>query len=176
MSHPTYDSLIDAGFQLAEEGGLASMSVNDVVERAGVAKGTFYVHFPNRTAYLIALHRSFHDDLKTRILDATKDIPPGAERLRVGMDAYLDGCLEGRAVKALLFDARSENAIREEVGRRNADFAWLAQEDFAAMGDPYAAKSARLVVAMGAEAALIELESGGRDEDMRRALAAFITR
>jgi TetR/AcrR family transcriptional repressor of nem operon len=114
MSHPTYDSLIQAGFQLAEEHGLAAMSVNDVVERAGVAKGTFYVHFPNRTAYLIALHRAFHDDLKARILDATQAIPPGAERLRVGIQAYLDGCLEGRAVKALLFDARGENAILEE--------------------------------------------------------------
>jgi TetR/AcrR family transcriptional repressor of nem operon len=176
MPHPTYDVLIDAGFQLAEENGLASMSVNDVVERAGVAKGTFYVHFPNRTAYLIALHRSFHDDLKARILEATQDIPPGAERLRVGMEAYLDGCLEGRAVKALLFDARSENAIREEVGRRNADFSRLAEEDFAAMGDPYAPKSARLAVAMGAEAALIELESGGRDDAMRAALATFVTR
>src|SRR5262245_20999937 len=135
MSHPTYDMLIEAGFELAEEQGLASMSINDVVERAGVAKGTFYVHFPNRTDYLLALHRSFHDALKGRILDATKDLLPGAERLRVGMEAYLDGCLESRAVKALLFDARSENAIREEVGRRNADFAQLVREDFAAMGD-----------------------------------------
>ncbi|MEO8608286.1 MAG: helix-turn-helix domain-containing protein [Chloroflexota bacterium] len=176
MSHPTYDSLIDAGFQLAEEHGLAAMSVNDVVERAGVAKGTFYVHFPNRTAYLIALHRSFHDDLKVRILEATQNIPPGAERLRVGVEAYLDGCLDGRAVKALLFDARGENAIREEVQRRNVDFAQLVQDDFAAMGDPYAAKSARLAVAMGAEAALIELESGGRDDDMRAALIAFVQR
>lgn len=176
MPHPTYNVLIEAGYELVEENGLAGMSVNDVVERAGVAKGTFYVHFPNRTAYLIALHRAFHDALKARILDAIKDLPPGAERLRLGTEAYLDGCLEGRAVKALLFDARSENAIREEVLRRNADFAQLVREDFIAMGDPYPDKSARLAVSMGAEAALTELESGGRDDAMRQALAAFITR
>jgi hypothetical protein len=44
------------------------------------------------------------------------------------------------------------------------------------MGDPYAEKSARLSVAMGAEAALVELEAGGRDDNLRRALIAFVQR
>ena len=41
----TREALLDAGVALAEEHGLAGVSVNMVVARAGVAKGTFYVHF-----------------------------------------------------------------------------------------------------------------------------------
>ena len=42
------EALLDAGAALAEEHGLAGVSVNMVVARAGVAKGTFYVHFKDR--------------------------------------------------------------------------------------------------------------------------------
>ena len=40
----TREALLDAGAALAEEHGLAGVSVNMVVAPAGVAKGTFYVH------------------------------------------------------------------------------------------------------------------------------------
>jgi AcrR family transcriptional regulator len=46
----TREALLDAGAALAEEHGLAGVSVNMVVARAGVAKGTFYVHFSGRAA------------------------------------------------------------------------------------------------------------------------------
>jgi TetR/AcrR family transcriptional regulator, transcriptional repressor for nem operon len=174
MSHPTREALIEAGLRLAENHGLAGMSVNDVVAEAEVAKGTFYVHFRDRTAYLVSLHQWFHDRLKESVLAATADLPHGAERLRRGTTAYLDGCLQGKAVKALLLDARSEPAISAEVQRRNADFAGLAQEDFEAMGRPHAETSARLYVVMGAEAALMELEVGKASNEVRAALFQFI--
>ena len=172
MSHPTRQALVDAGLDLAAAGGLNRLTVDDVVKKADVAKGTFYVHFQNRTAFLVELHSQFHERVLGAILKATADIPPGSSRLRVGTETYLDGCLHERAVKALLLEARSEAPIAAEVRRRNAQFAALAQDDFAAMDWPNAEVSARLYVILGAEAALLELETG-RSEAARRALWRF---
>ena len=99
---------------------------------------------------------------------------PGAERLCHAAVLYLDGCLEGKAVKALLLEARSEPAIAAEVQNRNTDFARLAADDFTAMGWPEPESCARLYVVMSAEAALVELESGGENEAVRQALKQFI--
>ena len=59
MSHPTHDALLQASQRLAEQHGLTNMSLDAVVTEANVAKGTFYNHFQDRTAYLVALHRQF---------------------------------------------------------------------------------------------------------------------
>jgi AcrR family transcriptional regulator len=172
MSHPTHQALVEAGFDLAASSSLNRLTVDAIVDKAGVAKGTFYVHFPNRTAFLVELHNQFHERLRFAIVAATADIPPGGKRLRVGTETYLDGCLRERAVKALLLEARSEDPIAAEVRRRNTEFAALATDNFAAMGWPDAETSARLFVILGAEAALMELETG-RNEAVRRTLWRF---
>jgi TetR/AcrR family transcriptional regulator, transcriptional repressor for nem operon len=174
MSHPTRDALIEAGLKLAEQHGISNMSINAIVTAASVAKGTFYVHFTDRAEYLVALHQAFHDGIKASVLAATADLAPGAQRLRVGVIAYLDGCLKSKAVKALLLEARSEPAIAAEVQRRNADFAGIAQTDFEAMGWQHTANLARLYVVMVAEAAIMQLESKQANASVREALFRFI--
>jgi TetR/AcrR family transcriptional regulator, transcriptional repressor for nem operon len=172
MSHPTRQALLEAGLALTATASLPRITVDAVVHKAGVAKGTFYVHFTDRAAFLVALHAQFHERLRDSILQAVVGLAPGARRLRKGTETYLDGCLHERAVKALLLEARCEAPIAAEVQRRNAEFAALAQEDFAALGWPDPQTCARLFVVLGAEAALIELETG-YNEAVRLALWRF---
>jgi AcrR family transcriptional regulator len=101
VSHPTYDALLDAGIAVAEREGLAGLSVNRVVAEAGVAKGTFYVHFSDRETFVDALHARFHAKVDEAVAAAIADRPPGAARLVAGAEAYLDVSLSDRAVKAL---------------------------------------------------------------------------
>jgi TetR/AcrR family transcriptional regulator, transcriptional repressor for nem operon len=170
VTHPTRAALLDAGLTLADERSLGAISVDDVVRHAHVAKGTFYVHFPDRAAFLVALHARFHDELRARIRAATTGQPPGAERLRRSITAYLDGCHELAGVKAMLASARGEPAIAQAVAASNDRFATAGVDDLAAMGHRPPAPVARLVVAMAAEIALVELERGAPDRAMRRAL------
>jgi TetR/AcrR family transcriptional repressor of nem operon len=174
MSHPTHDALLQAGEQLAEQLGLNNLTVDAVVAEANVAKGTFYTHFHDRNAYLVALHRQFHNRIRDAILAATADFVPGTERLRKGTTVYLNECLQAKAVKALLLEARSLPAIAEQVRHRNAEFTHLAQIDFEAMGWPHPVPSARLFVVMSAEAALMELELCQASSEVRDALFGFI--
>ena len=174
--HPTHSALLEAGLKLAEREGLSSMTIDQIVREAGVAKGTFYNHFPDRVAFLVELHLQFHEHLKQLILTDIEGMPLGAERLRRAALSYLDGCLAIKAIKALLLEARSEPAIAAEVQRRNAQFTQLAQDDFEAMGWAHARASARLYVVMCSEAAIMELENGRADEAVRAALFQYIAR
>src|ERR1700738_2648560 len=166
----TREALIDAGLRLAERTGLAGLSVNLIVQEAGVAKGTFFHHFGDRASYLLALHREFHERLATQMQAATVDLPPGRNRLIIGANACLDGCLRDRGVRALLLEARAEPAVTDEIRHRNHANAELCRPDFAALTHPHPYESAQLWVGMVAEAALIEHQAATALPAIRRAL------
>jgi AcrR family transcriptional regulator len=170
----TRTKLIEAGLRLAERTGLTGLSVNLLVDEAGVSKGSFFHHFGDRASYLLALHREFHDRIAEHIDEALIDLPPGRERLMTGARVYLDICLQQRGIRALLLEARAEPAVAQEIGRRNADFARKFKPDFDALGRQHPLESAQLLAAMTAEAALIELGTGSALEQVRTALAEFI--
>lgn len=51
----TRDRLLAAGREIVAEVGLSALRTEEVVLRAGVAKGTFFAHFPDRDHFLAAL-------------------------------------------------------------------------------------------------------------------------
>jgi len=170
----TRAKLIETGLVLAEELGLEGLSVNAVVASAGVSKGTFFHHFPDRVSYLVALHRRFHDVLFDEVMSVIADIAPGTERLTAIAATYLDGCLRDRGVKALLLEARGHLPIADEVSRRNRMVVDIVAADFEALGAQHPRASARLWIAATAECALMELELGRRDSAARSALSALV--
>jgi TetR/AcrR family transcriptional repressor of nem operon len=172
----TREALLDAGLDIAEQHGLAAMSVNRVVAAAGVAKGTFYVHFPDRGAFLNALHQRFHELVLGAVAEAMGAVAPGRERLRRGMETYLDSCLQYNGVKAMLLEARNDPAVSGKVAARTALFAAHAEPDLLAMGWTDASSAARLVVAMSAELSLVEQVRGDRDPDGRATLWQLLAR
>jgi len=170
----TRETLISTGLRLAERTSLAGLSINLLVEEAGVSKGTFFHHFGDRAAYLLALHREFHSRIFAEILNATDGTDPGAERLLAASHTYLNACLRDRGVRALLLEARAERTITDEIRARNRATAEFCKADFDAMDWPHPYESALLWVGLVAEAALIELDAGGRKPAVRAALTRFL--
>ncbi|TDH56734.1 TetR/AcrR family transcriptional regulator [Mycobacterium eburneum] len=170
----TREALIDAGLRLAERTGLTGLSVNLIVQDAGVAKGTFFHHFGDRASYLLALHREFHERLAAQMQAAVVGVPPGRKRLIIGANTCLDGCLRDRGVRALLLEARAEPAVTDEIRHRNHANAELCRPDFAALKHPHPYESAQLWVGMVAEAALIEHQAGTALPAIRKALERFV--
>src|ERR1700739_881131 len=166
----TRQALIDAGLRLADRTGLAGLSVNLIVQEAGVAKGTFFHHFGDRASYLLALHREFHERLAAQVQAAIDGMPPGRDRLTAVANTYLDGCLRDRGVRALLLEARAEPAIPDEITHRNHTSAELCQADFVALRRPHPYESAQLWVGMVAEATLIEHQAAKALPGLRAAL------
>src|SRR5579859_7926004 len=170
----TRERLLEAGLQLAHTAALSSLRVDEVVQAAGVAKGTFYVHFPTREDFLVALHRRFHDGLAAHIDQAVAGQAKGLRRLLRGSLAYLDRCCEQRGIKAMLLGARAEPAIQLAVTAQNARFAGLGAEEIKAADWPAPQQAARLWVGMVAEAAIAEAEAGKKLPALRQALARFL--
>lgn len=172
-SHPTRRELLDAALAVADRGGLDELSVREVTRQAGLAKGTFYVHFPDRAALLVELHRRFHDDLFAAIAATTSADKPGPARAQARISAFLDGCRRQPGVRAMLLHARSEPAILAEAARRNDQAAQLLAGDLEGATE-HPMDTARLLVAATAEAALHELNAGRPLPRMRGALTSFI--
>ena len=174
VTHPTRDALLDAGEVVAEEFGLAGMSVNRVVANAGVAKGTFYVHFDDRRSFVDALHARFHERVDAATIGAIAGLEPGAELIARSAEAYLDVSLANRAVKALALEARSDPAFTEAMLRRQRRTAVAAIPSFKQMDWPDAEAAARLFLAMTSEVAVQEMQAGRRVPAARRALLRFL--
>ncbi len=169
----TRESLLDIGFALAETTGLDSLSVNAITGAAGVAKGTFFHHFGDRTAYLVELHRRFHDGISADVRAAVAGLPSGRERLVAIATTYLDACLRQRGVRALILEARALVPIQDEIARRNDATVERLAPDFAAVGWPSPTVAARLWIGATVECALWELTLGNADEQARTTLIDF---
>jgi TetR/AcrR family transcriptional repressor of nem operon len=170
----TREALLDAGVALAEEHGLAGVSVNMVVARAGVAKGTFYVHFKDRAAFVDAMHARFHERVQVAVDQAVAGLPPGARRLSRAAEAYLDVSLANRGVKALSLEARSDPAVEGSMAVRRERLAAAGVADLKAMGWNDAEAAAQLLAAMTREISVLEFDAGRRLPAPRRALARFL--
>lgn len=171
-NHPTRVEILEAAIRLAESDGLRSLSIADVTAKAGHAKGTFYVHFSDRTALLVALHRWFHDTVFDQVIAATADQEPGPGRARRRLIAFLDACRSLPGVRALLLDARTEPAIVAEVETRNRQATDTLAVDLSATTHPR--ETARILVLVAADIAARESTAGRRIPAARQALLDLI--
>lgn len=74
----TRQRLFEAAVQLIAEQGFSATTVDDIAERAGVAKGTVYYNFPSKTALFEDLLRHGVGVLTADFRAAVADKPPGA--------------------------------------------------------------------------------------------------
>ena len=170
----TREALLDAGAALAEQHGLAGVSVNMVVARAGVAKGTFYVHFKDRAAFVDAMHERFHGRVQVAVDHAVAGLPLGARRLFCAAEAYLDISLANRGVKALSLEARSDPTVQDSMTVRRDRLAAAGVADLRAMGWDDAEAAAQLLAAMTREISVLEFDAGRQLPASRRALKRFL--
>jgi AcrR family transcriptional regulator len=170
----TREALLDAGESVATYHGLAGLSVNRVVAEAHVAKGTFYVHFADRDAFLDTMHSRFHARVREHVLAAVGDLEPGSALLERATAAYLDVCLENPAVKALAIEARGDPELSSRFAERSASLGALGEPSFSALGWQSPKIAARLYQAMVSEASLMELEAAKRLPAVRRSLNQWL--
>ncbi|MNL08941.1 Transcriptional regulator AcuR [compost metagenome] len=91
------DELMAAAQALFIEKGVEAATISEIVERAGVAKGTFYHYFTSKNDMLVALRAKFSQGFLDHIDQAVNACAPddGVARLRAwtraGVEAYFDG-------------------------------------------------------------------------------------
>lgn len=103
------ERLLAATLRATTELGYREMSVQDVLERAGVSRPTFYEHFENREACFLAAFDAAGGRLRTRIAAAVGSADGGwRNRLRVALGELLRFAAdEPDAAATLVVEARA---------------------------------------------------------------------
>jgi AcrR family transcriptional regulator len=109
----TRERLLDAGRALFAERGLHGVTSHDIAARAGVAAGTFYLHFRDKGDLFRTIALDTIARLRARLDAATR----GARSLREGVPAFSEALIafaeEHRDLVRILFSRESEAAAVE---------------------------------------------------------------
>jgi AcrR family transcriptional regulator len=80
---------INAAMEAIVEGGVATVAVEPLASRLGATKGSFYHHFQNRDALIVAALEEWERQQTEAVIARMALIPDPAERLRAIMAAAL---------------------------------------------------------------------------------------
>ncbi len=116
-SDKTKAQLFAAALQLISEQGFTGTTVDAIVERAGVAKGTVYYHFKSKTELVEALIASELESLADRFAVATRSSGDPIERVLALVRAELEWIRDNRAFAKLLITElwREDRVWRESL-------------------------------------------------------------
>jgi AcrR family transcriptional regulator len=86
----TRDALLGAAEDLFGVKGYEETGIVDLTRRAGVALGTFYVHFPDKKALFVELVDSLGTRLRHHLAERVSGAATRLEMERRGLEAFLD--------------------------------------------------------------------------------------
>ncbi|WHY99284.1 TetR family transcriptional regulator [Peribacillus simplex] len=81
-----YDKILKASIEVISEKGLDKTSISDIVKKAGVAQGTFYLYFSSKKALIPAIA----DNLLTITLEGIKENIQGKEKFWAVLEVVID--------------------------------------------------------------------------------------
>lgn len=112
------ERLLAAMLRATAELGYREVSVQDVLERAGVSRPTFYEHFENKEGCFLAAFDTAAARLRERVETAAGDGEGWRERLRLGLEELLHFVGEDPdAAMCLIVDGRA--ACPDALSRRD---------------------------------------------------------
>ena len=108
--------LISTTLQLIKENGLDATSVDDIVARAGVAKGTFYLYFKAKSDIISAIIEDCIEKLESCISSVVECLPENAhEAIRTVIRAYAAFFEQNSALFTLLHEGMASRHISDET-------------------------------------------------------------
>ena len=108
------DRLLDAARDLVAEGGFAAASVAQVAERAGVATGTVYRHFPSKADLLCEVFREAAGREVAMMRTQTEQSGSATQRLGAAISTFARRAIRGRRLAYALIAEPVDPAIETE--------------------------------------------------------------
>ena len=110
----TRRAILEAAEATVAEFGYERASVAEITRRAGIAQGTFYVHFPDKKAAFLELVRHVNHEVRETGALATEGITDRGEMERAGFRAFFERVLEEPSVYQII---RQSEFVDMEVHR-----------------------------------------------------------
>lgn len=86
----TRASLLAAGFELLVERPIDAIPIDDLVAKAGVAKGSFFNHFKDKNDFAAAIAKEVRLELEALVAKANETVSDPVERIAGGMRVGLE--------------------------------------------------------------------------------------
>jgi AcrR family transcriptional regulator len=98
------------------EKGFKNLSVQDITERAGINRATFYAHFPDKFSLLDhAVRQDFRQEIEKRMLNACHFTPENLRILIITVCEFVDGAHGHCAKTEQQFQAMVEVQVRGQI-------------------------------------------------------------
>jgi AcrR family transcriptional regulator len=108
-------SIVEAARELIAEGGYVAAQVAPVAERAGVAVGSVYRHFPSKSELFAEVFRQASQHEVDAMRAAMEEIHgPAAERIAAGIEVFARRALRGRRLAWALLAEPVDPAVEAE--------------------------------------------------------------
>ena len=101
----TRDLLISTAREFFTEHGYAATSIDDIIQRAGVAKGALYHHFSGKDELFRAVYDAVQAEAVARVMAAAMTAQEPWAAVRAGLSAFLDACLEPAFRRVVVLDS-----------------------------------------------------------------------
>jgi len=85
----TFNKIINSGKKLFSKQGYQATSINEIIDKAKIATGTFYIYFDDKLALYVYLLHQYRAKIGEAINDAIKDATTRYEKERLGIKAFL---------------------------------------------------------------------------------------
>ena len=105
QAEATRQLLVSTARQLFAERGYADTSIEDIIQRAGVARGALYHHFPGKDVLFRAVYDAVQADIATRVVAAALAEGEPWTGVRAGLGAFLDACLDPEFRRIVVLDS-----------------------------------------------------------------------
>lgn len=114
----TRAALLSAGFELLAERPIDAIAIDEVVARAGVAKGSFFNHFTDKPGFANAIGAAVRAEIEERVGAANAGVTDPVARLAGGMRVAVDFALTQRKrAIVMLRGLELSTALNHELNR-----------------------------------------------------------
>ncbi len=101
----TRDRLIAVARRLFATRGYPGVSVDEIVDAAGVTKGSLYHHFSNKKDVFQAVVEQVESEIHDRLAAAASRPGDAPGRLRATCEAYLDACVDREVGRIVVLES-----------------------------------------------------------------------
>lgn len=110
-------AILEAALDVFSERGFSDASLDDVAARGGISKALIYEHFGSKRELQVVLLDTYLHELIARVVGAIGSATTDEERLRAGLEAFLDFSSERPAALRLLTRNVSDPVAGETIDR-----------------------------------------------------------
>lgn len=105
QAEATRELLVGIARERFVEQGYAATAIDDIVQRAGIAKGALYHHFSGKDALFKAVYDVVLDETADAVMAAALAEHDPWAAVRAGLSAFLDACLQLEFRRIVIIDS-----------------------------------------------------------------------